>query len=61
MDVLLVPLQLTLQVEGLATLLTHGVPDPLVHLVDVLAEVGVLLITLLTLKLKLAFMITIRL
>ena len=46
------PSQLTLQVEGLATLLTHGVPDPLVHLVDVLAEVGVLLLTLLALKLK---------
>ena len=45
MNILLMPSQLTLQVEGLATLLTHRVLGLLVHLVDVLAEVGVLLVT----------------
>ena len=53
MDILLVSPQLTGEVEGLAALLTHRVLGLLVHLVDVLTEVGVLLVTQLTLQLEL--------
>lgn len=45
MDILLVSPQLTGEVEGLTALLTHRVLGLLVHLVDVLTEVGVLLVT----------------
>ena len=45
MNILLVSPQLAVKVESLPTLLTHRVLGLLVHLVDVLAEVGVLLVT----------------
>ena len=51
-NIFLVSPQLTLKVESLATLLTHGILRLLVHLVDVLAKVGVFLLTKLTFKLK---------
>ena len=52
MDVLLVPPQLALQVESLAALVTLGLPDLLVHLVDMLTQVCVLLFACGTLVLK---------
>ena len=51
-NIFLMSPQLTLKVESLATLLTHGILRLLVHLVDVLAKVGVFLLTKLTFKLK---------
>ena len=50
-NIFLVSPQLTLKVESLATLLTHGILCLLVHLVDVLAKVGVILLTVLALHL----------
>ena len=44
--------QLTLKEECFATFITLSPPDLLVHLVDVLTEVGVFLMTLRTLILK---------
>ena len=52
MNILLMSPQLTVEVEGFPALLAHRVLGLLVHLVDVLAEVGVLLVTYLTLQLK---------
>ena len=51
-NILLVSSQLTLQVESPAALLAHRVLGLLVHLVDVLAEVRVFLMTDLTFQLK---------
>ena len=51
-NILLVSSQLTVQVESLPALLTHRVLGLLVHLVDVLTQVRVELMTDLTLKLK---------
>lgn len=52
MNILLVSPQLTVKVESLPALLTHRVLGLFVHLVDVLTEVRVLLLTDLTFKLK---------
>ena len=51
-NILLVSSQLTVKVESLSALLTHRVLGLLVHLVDVLAEVRVFLMTDLTFQLK---------
>ena len=53
MNVLLVSPQLTVKVESFTALLTHRVLGFLVHLVDVLTEVRVFLMTDLTFQLKL--------
>ena len=53
MNILLVSPQLAVKVEGFPALLTHRVLGLLVHLVDVLTEVRVFLLTDLTLQLKL--------
>ena len=45
-------LQLALEVKGFTTLITHHSLGLLVHLVEVLAEVGVLLVALGTLQLE---------
>ena len=52
MDIFLVLLQLTLQVKSFATLFTHHILGLPVHLVEVLAQVCVFLVTLGTLKLQ---------
>ena len=52
MHILFVSPQLTLKKECFATFITLSLPDLLVHLVDVLTEVGVFLMTLRTLNLK---------
>ena len=50
--ILHMPPQLTLKIECFSTFITLSLPDLLVHLVDVLTEVGVFLMTLKTLNLK---------
>ena len=52
MNILLVSPQLAVEVEGFPALLAHRVLGLLVHLVDVLAEVRVFLMTDLTFQLK---------
>ena len=50
-DILLVTPELTLKVECLAALVTLGRPQPLVSLVNVLTQIGELLLTCRTLVL----------
>ena len=52
MNILLMSPQLTVEVEGFPALLAHRVLGLFVHLVDVLTEVRVFLLTDLTFKLK---------
>ena len=52
MNILLMSPQLTVEVEGFPALFAHRVLGLLVHLVDVLTEVRVFLLTDLTFKLK---------